>query len=554
MLTRLFVKDFAIVDHLDIEIDAGMTTITGETGAGKSISIDAIGLCLGHRAEAGMVKTGADKSEISATFNIQQIPSAQHWLLENDLLENDQDECIIRRVITKEGRSRAYINGAPVPAQQLKALAPLLLHIHGQHAHHLLLKNDYQMAVLDQFAGHKHLLAQTQLTFQGWNKLKQELKALQLAQSQRDARSQLLAYQVAELDDFALQEGEFSQIENEHKKLSNAVGLLQDSQQCFDMLYQNDEQNLLALLKQVQQKLLDASRFDDSLTNITQMLGDAEIQLTEASYELRDYIEGQEPDPERLAEIEQRMSMAMDLSRKHKVSPEELPQEHLKLAAELAQIKQNNEQTSVLEESVKTAAENYWKAAEALSKSRQKAAQRLAKEVTQSMQQLNMQQGQFAIRIERLDKACKLGSDLVEFEVCANPGQPMQALNKVASGGELSRISLAIQVLTSSQNDTATLIFDEVDVGISGPTAAVVGKMLRKIGQHTQVMCVTHLPQVAACGHQQMQVSKTLTKQKTQTTMFKLSAEERITELARLLGGDQITQNTLQNARELLVS
>ncbi|WP_016957642.1 DNA repair protein RecN [Catenovulum agarivorans] len=553
MLTHLYVKDFAIVDSLDIEIDAGMSTITGETGAGKSISIDALGLCLGSRAEAAMVRPGADKTEISATFNIQHIPSAKNWLAEQDFLQPEQEECIIRRVVTAEGRSRAYINGAPVPAQQLRSFAPHLVNIHGQHAHQLLMKADYQLSLLDQYADHKHLLAQTELAYKGWNKLKTELKQLEEMQSQRDARLQLLEYQVAELDEFALAEGEFSQIEAEHKRLSNAVTLLADSQQCYSLLYENDEQTIVSMLQLVQHKLADLSRYDESLSNIAGMLDEAEIQVKEASYELRDYIDSQEPDPERLLQIEERMSTALELARKHKVTPEELHIEHEKLSAELAEIKRCDEQNEALVHQVAEAEAHYWQTAEQLRESRLVVAEQLSELVTQSMQKLNMKQGQFKVTVNSIEKPSKLGSDAIEFLVSANPGQPLQAMHKVASGGELSRISLAMQVLTAEKSDTPTLIFDEVDVGISGPTAAVVGQMLRKIGESTQVICVTHLPQVAACGHQQMLVSKSNDETSTQTTMRKLSTEERIYELARLLGGDTITNNTLENARELLV-
>ncbi|MER2493553.1 DNA repair protein RecN [Catenovulum sediminis] len=553
MLTQLYVKDFAIVESLDIEVDPGMTTITGETGAGKSISIDALSLCLGSRAEASMVRPGADKTEVCATFNISQIQSAKNWLLEQDMLEVDQQECIVRRVITAEGRSRAYINGAPVPAQLLRSFAPHLVNIHGQHAHQLLLKPDYQLSLVDQFAGHKHLLAQTTLAYQGWNKLKQELKKLDEEQAQREARYQLLEYQVAELDEFALQEGEFKEIEAEHKRLSNSVTLLTDSQQCYGLLYENDEQTVVGLVQHIQQKLIDLSRFDSGLGNITQMLTDAEIQLKEASYELRDYIESQEPDPERLNLLDERLSTALELARKHKVSPEDLHIEHAKLAAELNEIKRCDEANVQLQIEVENAREQYWQAANALTESRKESAEKLSELITASMQKLNMKQGLFKVELSNCEKPTKNGSDNIEFLVCANPGQPLQAMSKVASGGELSRISLAIQVLTAEKSETPTLIFDEVDVGISGPTAAVVGQMLRQIGESTQVICVTHLPQVAACGHQQMQVSKSNNASSTQTTMVKLTTEQRIEELARLLGGDVITKNTLENARELLV-
>ncbi|MCU4674581.1 DNA repair protein RecN [Catenovulum sp. 2E275] len=554
MLTQLYIKDFAIVNGLDIEIDPGMTTITGETGAGKSISIDALSLCLGSRAETSMVRPNSDKTEICATFNVANIPEAINWLTEQDLLTQDQTDCMIRRVITAEGRSRAYINGAPVPAQLLKSLAPLLVNIHGQHAHQLLLKPEHQLTLLDQFAEHKHLLAQTTLAYQGWNKLKKELKKLEEEQANREARFQLLEYQVTELDEFAINQGEFEQIEQEHKKLSNSVALVTDSQQCYSLLYDNNEQTIMDMVQFIETKLTDLSKYDPALNSIIQMLNEAGIQLKEASYELRDYIDSQEPDPEKLQQLEERLTTALELARKHKVAPEELYLEHQKLAEELSQIKQSDEQSEQLKTEVVEAEKHYWQAADALSESRNEAAQTLSAAITDSMQTLNMKQGQFLVKLNQIQTPAKTGSDEIEFLVSANPGQPLQAMHKVASGGELSRISLALQVLTSSKSSVPTLIFDEVDVGISGPTAAIVGQMLRKIGESTQVICVTHLPQVAACGHQQMQVSKENDGQSTTTQMVKLSQQERIYELARLLGGDVITSNTLENAKDLLVS
>lgn len=553
MLTNLYVKDFAIVDNLDIDIDSGMTTITGETGAGKSISIDALGLCLGARAEAGMVRNGAEKTEVCATFNVKDNQSAINWLIEQDMYEADQQDYIIRRVISSEGRSRAYINGAPVPAQLLKSFSSHLVNIHGQHAHQLLLKPDYQLDLLDQYASHKHLISQVTMAYQGWHKLTQELKQLEQEKSNRDARLQLLEYQVSELDEFNLQAGEFEQIEEEYKRLSNASTLVSDSQFCYNLLCENDEQNVSSLLQILVNKLNELIRYDANLANVSQILNEASIQIDEAGYELRDYLESIELNPERLNEIDDRMSLAMTLSRKHQVSASELHLEHQRLAEELKIIKQSDEKNEHLQHEVEQAKNLYWDAAKKLSESRAKSAKDISKKISKSIQTLNMAQGKFEVQINASNKMSKHGCDEIEFLICANPGQPLQALNKVASGGELSRISLAIQVLTASKIATPTLIFDEVDVGISGGTAAIVGQMLRKIGESTQVMCVTHLPQVAACGHNQMQVVKQNTKTSTQTTMVKLNQEQRIQELARLLGGDVITSNTIENARELLV-
>lgn len=555
MLTNLYIKDFAIVEHLDLEIDSNMTTITGETGAGKSISIDALGLCLGNRAEASMVRNGADKTEVCVTFNVANIPAAINWLTEQDLYEAEQQDCIIRRVISAEGRSRAYINGAPVPAQLLKELAPLLVNIHGQHAHQLLLKPEYQLGLLDQYAGHKHLISQTTLAYQGLQTLTQTLKKLEQEKASRESRRQLLEYQVSELDEFNLQAGEYEIIDTQYKRLSNASALVSDSQACYAMLAEplDDEPSVSDLLLKVQHKLNELTRYDDKLSNITTLINEACIQVDEAGYELKDYVESLEPDPARLLELEERLTLTLSLARKHKVTPETLHEEHAKLSAELASIKASEQATDLIQTQIIEATTQYKVAAAKLSKNRIKFAKEISVAITKSMQSLNMQQGKFEVVINQIDKHSKLGSDQIEFLVCANPGQPLQPLGKVASGGELSRISLAIQVLTASKIATPTLIFDEVDVGISGGTAAIVGQMLRKIGESAQVMCVTHLPQVAACGHHQMQVYKQNNKKTTQTTMRSLTKSQRVEELARLLGGDIITKNTLENARELLV-
>ncbi|AWB68196.1 DNA repair protein RecN [Saccharobesus litoralis] len=552
MLTQLFVKDFAIVENLDIEFQPGMTTITGETGAGKSISIDALGLCLGDRAEAGMVRNGANKTEIAATFNIQNISAAQQWLVENELLDEGEYECIIRRTVSAEGRSRAYVNGAPVAAQQLKSLARHLVNIHGQHAHQLLVKPEYQLSLLDDFSGHTQLLENSLNSYQYWAMQRNELAKLKEQEQQRADRLQLIEYQVAELDEFALVEGEFEQIEAEHKRLSNAVNLLNESQMAMTMLYDSDEHSACGLVQSIANKLSNLASTDAAINGVVSMLSEASINLQEASNELRHYVDGIEPDPERLMQLEDRMSTAMELSRKHRIAPELLYQEHEKLSAELLELKSFGELGETLALEVEKAEQRYWQAADELHASRCAAAQKLSSLITASMQELNMAQAEFKIQVDKTTTPSKLGSDNIEFLVCANLGQSLQPISKVASGGELSRISLAIQVITAEKVDTPTLIFDEVDVGISGATAAVVGQMLRRIGDNTQVVCVTHLPQVAACGHNQMQVSKHNEADRTHTKMFTLDNDSRVVELARLLGGDKLTDTAIANARDLL--
>ncbi|RJG51663.1 DNA repair protein RecN [Motilimonas pumila] len=554
MLTQLTVSNFAIVKFLELEFAHGMTSITGETGAGKSIAIDALGLCLGDRCDANMVRPGEKKAEITARFNVENIPNALKWLQEN-ALDND-NECIIRRTITQEGRSRAYINSIPVPLSQLKNIGQLLVHIHGQHAHQTLLRSDVQLQLLDQYAGHKALLRKVKDCYQGWHFLKKELNNALALQSEHDARKQLLEYQVQELDDFALQPEEFEQIEQEHKRLANSGTLISESQASLTLLAEGDEVNAISLLQACCSKLEQQADSDESLNAITSILHEAIIQAEEASSELRHYCDSLEMDPEQFQYLDERLGMALQLARKHHVAPEELPKKHASLQKELNNISGTQARIEKLTLELTQARDSYLNEAQKLSKSRGRYAQDLGKKITQSMHQLSMPDGKFDIvlQTDETPEINAMGIDHIDFRVSANPGQPIQALGKVASGGELSRISLAIQVITSQKASTPTMIFDEVDVGISGPTAAVVGKLLRQLGQTTQVFCVTHLPQVAGHGHQQMFVNKQTDGKTTETSMFQLKQEDRLHELARLLGGNEITATTLANAKELLIN
>ena len=552
MLTQLTIQNFAIVKFLELELHAGMTCITGETGAGKSIAIDALGLCLGERADANLVRPGAERTELAARFSLANNPAARDWLTAQELL--DDDECLLRRVITSEGRSRAYINGAPVPLAQLKSLGQLLINIHGQHAHQLLLKPDHQLTILDGYAGHHTLLEGTRQHYQQWRQLQNERVRLQQDKSQREARRQLLEYQVEELDAFALQPGEYEEIEQEHTRLANGGQIVSDCQACLDLLYDNDEVTVASLLKNSLSRLEDLCALDDRLQSVTGMLQEAMIQVQESQQELRNYLDQLELDPERFAQLEERLSRTLELSRKHHTKPQQLPQIHAELSSELNTISHEDERLASLDLELQTSRQAYQEAAERLSASRRRHADELAQLITQKIRSLSMPDGQLQIELgtQAMATPSPLGGDHVEFMVSTNPGQPLQPLAKVASGGELSRISLAIQVITAERVATPSLIFDEVDVGISGPTAAVVGKLLRELGRSTQVLVVTHLPQVAGQGHQHLFVSKQSDGSSTETRMLPLSPQGRLDELARLLGGDQITSNTLANARELL--
>ena len=553
MLAHLSVNNFAIVKSLQLELSKGMTTITGETGAGKSIAIDALGLCLGGRSDAGMVRQGEEKTEVSAAFLLENNLHATRWLEDNELL--DGGECILRRTISKEGRSRAFINGSPVPLSQLKSLGQLLINIHGQHAHHQLMKSDYQMAMLDQYAGHLNLLKSTRNAYQSWRQADNHLKELRENSQQNQAQKQLLEYQIKELNELSIGEEEYEDLEQEHKRLSNSGELATTCQQAIELIYEGEEVNALGILQSANNSLIQLAELDERLAELPNLLSEAIIQIEETNNELRTYLDSIDVDPGRMAYVEERFSKVMSMSRKHHVLPEELYKHHQDLLQQVEALDCSDEKLEELANDVENQYQSFVAKSEKLHKSRTRYAKELNKLITQSMHELSMEKAQFANEVNNTNThPSPLGMDNVTFIVSTNPGQPMQPIAKVASGGELSRISLAIQVITAQKVDTPSLIFDEVDVGISGPTAAVVGKMLRKLGESTQVMCVTHLPQVAGCGHQQLFVAKNTKSGKTETQMHTLDEQQRVSELARLLGGSQITESTLANAKELLIA
>ncbi|CAH9051470.1 DNA repair protein RecN [Pseudoalteromonas holothuriae] len=552
MLINLEIKNFAIVNALNIEWQAGMTAITGETGAGKSIAIDALSLCLGERADPAAIRPGTDKAQISAHFDISKLPVAKQFLKEH-MLNNEEQDCILRRVISKSGRSKSYINGIAVTAGQLKDLGQYLISIHGQHAHQLLLKPEHQLHLLDAYAGHHSLLSAVSTQYSYFNKLQREYSELQKQQQTQVAKQQLLEYQVAELDEFALEDCEFSNIEAEHSRLSHSQTIIETCQRELAYLYE-DDQTVLSQLQQSAQQFSELAGYDNQLSSIAQMLEEAAVQIEEACREVRNYSENIDQNPMRLQELEERLSKAMDLSRKHAIKPNEIYTFHQKLKQELNEISSDFQRLDALEQEIADAIHAYNIAAKGLSDSRLTAAKQLNELISKSMSSLSMENGRFAIELTQKSqqKPTAKGFDDIEFLVTTNPGQPLQPLGKVASGGELSRISLAIQVIIAQRVTTPTLIFDEVDVGISGPTASQVGKLLRQLGQSTQVICVTHLPQVACSGHQQFFVTKTVNGGETFTTMKPLQHDMRIAEIARLIGGDKISETTKASALELL--
>ncbi|AFV84999.1 DNA repair protein RecN [Alteromonas mediterranea] len=557
MLAHLSISNFAVVKQLSVHLENGLTAITGETGAGKSIAIDALSLCLGERADANAVRKGSTKAEIIAHFSLNGNVAAKTFLDEHELTsDEDENSCFIRRVISKEGRSKAFINGVPASLQQLKGLGQFLLAIHGQNTHLQLLKEDHQRELVDSYAQHDDILDNVKDAYSQWRDKQRTLKTLQDQAQQRENRLQLLTYQVRELDEFAIEEGEFEELETEHKRLSNGQSLLEQAQTSVYNLYENDEGNALSVIQSSIERLGELETHDASLTPIIALLNDASIQIEEAAGELRSYCDHLEIDPLRLQQVEARYAKAMDLARKHSVMPEALYKHHQELTTEFTSLSEQDTLLGTLEGEVATAREDYLQTTKGLSESRQQAAIKLGQDIEAQIRQMNMPHAKVDIQIQydEFKKPVSTGLDTVEFKVSTNPGQDADKLEKVVSGGELSRIGLAIQVIASDHNATPTMIFDEVDTGISGPTASIVGGLLRKLGKQSQVMCVTHLPQVAAQAHNQLFVTKLTDGESTETQMLALTKQDRIDELARLLAGDKITKSALANAKELLKS
>ena len=552
MLTQLSISNFAIVDQLDLDISPGMTAITGETGAGKSIMLDALGLATGDRTDSECVRTGTDKAEIHAAFDLQSCPRARRWLEEKEL--SSDDECILRRVITKEGRSRAYINGTPSPLADLRILGGLLIDIHGQHEHQSLLKKSNHCLLLDDYAGTGKLSSEVASLAHQYNQTRNLLEQLQNTRQEKNERIQLLSYQLQELEQLALTEGELGELEKELRQLSNAEATLSACHQTNDICSDNESGNVLQLLTLSLQRLGELQVDHPAISNTLEMLSSAQIQVEEAVGEINHFIDHFDADPQRMQEIDERLSAIYDLSRKHRVQPEQLLEKQQSLSSELEKIQFSDEHAEEMLQQLDELKSQYQKKAETLSGKRQRAAAKLQKQVTSRMALLGMPRGQFVISLEPTHSISlsPLGLEDIEFLVTTNPGQTAKPLAKVASGGELSRISLAIQVITAQTSDIPSMVFDEVDVGIGGGTAEIVGSMLRELGEKSQVLCVTHQPQVASQGHQHLQVNKKLSKNSSNTRITDLDGEHRVKEIARMLGGVEITQSTLTHAREML--
>ncbi|MGP1675603.1 MAG: DNA repair protein RecN [Burkholderiales bacterium] len=550
MLRTLSIRDFVIVDSLELEFHAGFTVLTGETGAGKSILVDALALTLGERGDAAAVRAGCERADVSAEFDIQTLPELALWLRAAEL-EGDPGLLLLRRVIDKNGRSRAFVNGRPATLGQLREAGEWLVDIHGQHAHQSLLKADAQRALLDAHAGLAPLAAQVAAAYRQWQKLAQARTEYETHAAQRNAEREQLHWQARELEQLALQPGEWDAVQAEHTRLAHATGLIEGVQAALDTLSEADAA-CLPLLARTGARLEALLDYDAHLRDALELIRSGEAQVQEAVYALRHYADRLELDPQRFAAVEARMEAIHGSARKFRLAPQELPEHLRQLQARLAELEiASNLETLVREE--QQARTSYFDLAAKLSAGRKKAAAKLGKEVTQAMQQLAMAGGKFEVALNPYPPEGSLhGAELVEFLVAANPGVEARSLAKVASGGELSRISLAIQVITSKAALVPTLIFDEVDAGIGGGVAEIVGRQLRTLGREHQVLCVTHLPQVAAQADQQWSVSKFGIEGRVKTMVSVLDQKERIEEVARMLGGTEITAITRKHAAEML--
>lgn len=548
MLQTLSIRDFVIVDKLDLEFSPGFTVLTGETGAGKSILIDALSLALGARGEGGITRSGCERAEIVASFEIGSLPDLQNWLQESELQAED-GVLLLRRIIYADGRSRAFINGVPANIQQLREAGDFLVDIYSQHAHHSLLKQQYQRQVLDSYAGLSELAADVEQHYRAWHAL--HLKRVEIEQNAQAYADELaeLRDQVRELEQLGVSAEEWDELQQEHHRLSHAASLLEGGEACRELLSES-EFAAMSQLSVIQHKLQGLVEYDSSLQEVLDILDSSLIQLEESDRLLNRYLQRADLDPERLQEVELRIQDIHAAGRKYRVRPEELPDILQSAQVRMSELDGLGDDGALqrLESEAKAV---YDKSAQELSAGRKQAADRLGKEITARMQTLALAGGSFAVSLEAQTPAAS-GLEQVEFLVAGHAGVPLRPLSKVASGGELSRISLAIRVVTAQQGDIPTMIFDEVDVGIGGGVAEIVGQLLKELGAKRQVLVITHLPQVAAQGAEHLRVSKSVTDGQTLSRIEMLDQVERIDEIARMLGGVEITDTTRQHAKEML--
>jgi DNA repair protein RecN (Recombination protein N) len=555
MLTHLLVKDVALVDHLELTLDAGMSVITGETGAGKSIMLDALGLALGDRAESGLIASKADKAEIHACFDVSNNESARSWLAERELAgAGEEDECILRRVVGRDGRSRGFINGTPVTVSDLKSLGDMLIDIHSQHEHQSLLKKDTHRRLLDEFGKQTSLASEIEALCERYQSTRKSLYALIATNEEQSSRLQLLSYQAEELATLNTSPDEAQTLEAEQKLLANAESILAACSAAATLLAEAEDDNALGLISRA---LHQISPIDQAqLRPIIEMLESSRIQLQEAVSDLTRFSDDVELDPGRLAEVETRLTEIYDTARKHRIAPAEIPALQERITHELEQLGNADQAIEQLQSEVETIKAEYTKAADVLARGRAGAAKELKARIGSLLADLGMQGAVFEVTLTPREnrEPNPRGHEDVEFLISTNPGTSPRPLNRIASGGELSRISLAIDVVTADTSSVPTLVFDEGDVGIGGAVAEVVGSLLRELGTKAQIICVTHLPQVAAQGHHHFLVTKSSDRKHAQTRISPLPNTHRIAEIARMLGGLEVTEQSLAHAREMYLA
>lgn len=554
MLSHLKIRDFVIVSSLELDFRNGFSVITGETGAGKSILMDALGLCLGDRAEAGVVRAGTDRADVSAGFDISRHETAQEWLRERELEAGDEGhECWLRRTVNADGRSRAYINGSPATLADVKALGEMLIDIHSQHEHQSLLRKDNHRLLLDACAGLTPDARELATFFQQWQKAARELATLTKAGDAQRERLELVTHQLAELEKLGLKTGDYEKLEQDHDALANLGSLLQSGDLVLDRLSENEGDNATRCLQQALKALETERNRHPRLGEVAELLDSALINIREGASSLRHYLDSLDADPARLADLEDRLAAVHALARKHRVAPPELPGLQLTLADERQQLTRAQDLDALARE-VGKLEKNYSGAAEKLRAARTKAAKKFSDDVLSRLKLLGMPNSRFEVTLTPLEKPSAAGLDDIEFLISANPGQPLKGLAKVASGGELSRVSLAIQVVNAKHSPVPAMVFDEVDVGIGGGIAEVVGRVLRELGDYAQVFSITHQPQVAALGHQHLRVEKAVVDGNTESRVRELSHEERVEEIARMSGGVTITPETRKHAEAMLAA
>ena len=571
MLKHLYIRNFAIIDELELDFNSGMTALTGETGAGKSILLGALNLVLGDRADNDSIKQGCDYAEIVAEFDIQKLENVTAWLVSQEL--NTDEECILRRRISKDGRSRAYVNSTPVNLQVIRELAEMLIDIHGQHEHQSMMKPAVQRQLLDDYARHSPLLEAVSNLHVELKLVEEQFHHLQQTSNEQNDRLDLLRFQTQELETLAVEENEYQALNSQHKRMANAEKLLSTVQQAIHVLSEDENSNVQSAVSRIINSLSDINEIDESLSPVALMLNDALVQIDESVSLLQNYRDNIDLDPSQLARTEERIQSILDIARKHRVEAEQLQALHEKLQQELDDIDHLDERLEELSNKQKKLEKEYLEACEKLSVSRNEAASILNKKITQSMQTLGMTGGKFEITIKPLtSKRSAYGLDQIEFTVTANAGQQCKALARVASGGELARISLAIQMIIANNSKIPTLIFDEVDSGVGGGIAEIVGQHLRTLaattmaattmassnksgadtGRENQVLCITHLPQVASQAHHHLRVEKQTRNKQTSSQVVALDKEQRRQEIARMLSGVEITEQSLAHADEMI--